>query len=71
MSYGYADMRKELEKSYRVDYVKKDMLAKTKGPQMRVNAIKISRPESELLELNIDEKAPESPLPVGADPTGL
>lgn len=71
MSYGYADMRKELEKSYRVDYTKKDMLAKTKGPQMRVNAIKISRPESELLELNIDEKAPESPLPVGADPTGL
>jgi hypothetical protein len=26
------------------------MLSKTKGPQMRVNTIKISRPESPLLE---------------------
>jgi hypothetical protein len=63
MSFGYADFRKELEKLYRVDYVKKDMLAKTKGPQMRVNALKISRPEAEVFEMNIDETP--SPLPVG------
>lgn len=64
MSYGYADMRKELEKSYRVDYVKKDMLAKTKGPQMRVNALKISRPESDLQELQLEEKPPEDSFSV-------
>ena len=50
MSFGYADFRKQMEKLHRVEYVKKDMLSKTKGPQMRVNAIKISRPESPLLE---------------------
>jgi hypothetical protein len=50
MSFGYSDFRTQLEKQYRVDYVKKDMLSKTKGPQMRVNALKISRPESELVE---------------------
>jgi hypothetical protein len=50
MSFGYADFRKQMEKLHRVEYIKKDMLSKTKGPQMRVNAIKISRPESPLLE---------------------
>jgi hypothetical protein len=35
------------------------MLAKTKGPQMRVNALKISRPESDLQELQLEEKPPE------------
>lgn len=50
MSYGYIDFRKELEALYRVDYVKKDMLSKTKGPQMRVNAVKISRPESSIID---------------------
>jgi hypothetical protein len=62
MSFGYADLRKELEKLYRVDYVKKDMLAKTKGPQMRVNALKISRPEADVFEIGLDETP--SPLPV-------
>jgi hypothetical protein len=32
-----------MEDKYSVSYVKKDLMAKTKGPQMRVNAIKISR----------------------------
>lgn len=56
MSFGYADFRKQLEAQYRVDYIKKDMLSKTKGPQMRVNTMKISRPESELVE-NPNEEA--------------
>jgi hypothetical protein len=50
MSFGYATFREQIEKTYRVNYVKKDMLSKTKGPQMRVNALKISRPETDFLE---------------------
>lgn len=56
MSYGYVDFRKELEALYRVDYVKKDMLSKTKGPQMRVNAVKISRPESSVTDNDDEDK---------------
>ena len=63
MSFGYSDFRKQLEKQYRVDYIKKDMLSKTKGPQMRVNTMKISRPESGLVE-KADEEAANI-LPVG------
>lgn len=62
MSFGYADFRKQMESQHRVEYVKKDMLSKTKGPQMRVNAIKISRPETPLIET--DASAVESVLPV-------
>jgi hypothetical protein len=50
MSFGYSDFRKQLEKMYRVNYIKKDMLSKTKGPQMRVNSMKISRLESTLVD---------------------
>jgi hypothetical protein len=62
MSFGYADFRKQLEKQYRVDYIKKDMLSKTKGPQMRVNTMKISRPESDLVEKNGEEAADNIPV---------
>ena len=62
MSFGYADFRKQLEKRYRVDYIKKDMLSKTKGPQMRVNTMKISRPESDLVEKNGEEAADTIPV---------
>lgn len=55
MSFGYIDFRKQIEALYRVEYTKKDMLSKTKGPQMRVNAIKISRPETSLLEADGEE----------------
>lgn len=55
MSFGYADFRKQMERQHRVEYIKKDMLSKTKGPQMRVNTIKISRPESPLLETDVDQ----------------
>jgi len=46
MSYGYSDLKAELETlpNYKIGYMRKDMLAKTRGPSMRVNVIKISRP---------------------------
>ena len=43
MSFGYTDFKKQLESMYNVSYLKKDLMSKTKGPQMRVNAMKISR----------------------------
>ena len=42
-SFGYSDFKKQLESAYHVTYNKKDLMAKTKGPPMRVNAMKISR----------------------------
>jgi len=46
MSYGYSDFQRQLEKKFVVIYCKKDLLSKTKGPPMRVQAIKITRPET-------------------------
>lgn len=44
MSFGFADFKRQLEKMFTVTYMaRKDMMAKTKGPQMRVAVIKISR----------------------------
>lgn len=43
MSFGYADFKTQMESISHVSYMKKDLMAKTKGPQMRVNAMKISR----------------------------
>jgi hypothetical protein len=43
MSFGYSDFKKQMEQMYNVSYLKKDLMSKTKGPQMRVNAIRISR----------------------------
>ena len=43
MSFGYSDFKKQLESLYNITYLKKDLMSKTKGPQMRVNAMKISR----------------------------
>ena len=48
MSFGYADFKAQLEKQFRVAYVKKDMLAKTNGPAMRVNVMHISRRTDEI-----------------------
>lgn len=46
-SFGYADFKKQMEAQHHVSYLKKDLMSKTKGPQMRVNAIKISRKVTE------------------------
>ena len=50
MSFGYTDFKKQLEvhPQMKVTYVqRKDLMAKTNGPQMRVTAIRITRPLSE------------------------
>lgn len=46
MSFGYKQFIDQISKTdgYVVEYQRKDMMAKTKGPQMRVRAISISRP---------------------------
>lgn len=61
MSFGYADFKRDIAAQYVVDYGKRDLLSKTKGPQMRVNAICIRRPESQATEFN---EAAEDSLPV-------
>jgi hypothetical protein len=55
MSFGYSDFKKQMEAAYNVTYLKKDLMSKTKGPQMRVNAIRISR------RITLDEDS-DSPL---------
>jgi len=45
MSYGYDDFKKEMQKlpTYKIAYIKKNMLAGTRGPIMRVNVMHICR----------------------------
>lgn len=44
MSFGYADFKRQLGDAFRVtELSKKDMTAQTRGPQMRVAVLKISR----------------------------
>ena len=43
-SFGYADFRRQLERKYFVKTVRKDMLNSTKGPEMRVTALRICQP---------------------------
>jgi len=45
MSYGYDDFKEEMQKlpTYKITYIKKNMLAGTRGPMMRVNAMHICR----------------------------
>jgi hypothetical protein len=49
MSFGYDRFKKAIVSTpgYVVQFMRKDMMAKTKGPQMRVRAMAISRPVSE------------------------
>lgn len=44
-NYGYSDFKREIQKQFVVSYLRKDMLAKTRGPQMRVNVMEIIRKE--------------------------
>lgn len=46
-SYGYQDFKRDIEKVFKVSYVRKDMTMGTKGPHMRVNAMRVSRPVTE------------------------
>lgn len=47
MSFGYADFKRQLEAMYRISYMRKDMMSKTKGPPMRVNVMRINRPNTD------------------------
>ena len=47
MSYAYHDFKTELAQTHTITYVKKDMLSKTGGPPMRVNALHISRKKTD------------------------
>jgi hypothetical protein len=49
MSFGYSDFKRQLAHMFKVTHMaKKDMTAKTRGPQMRVSVLKISRPSNEV-----------------------
>ena len=50
MSFGYTSLKRGLEDMFSVEYMKKDMMAKTKGPQMRVQVMKIRRKVGDLDE---------------------
>jgi hypothetical protein len=55
MSYGYEDFKKEIEKipTYKISYERKNILAKTRGPVMRVYVMHICRPiDDDVLEEN-------------------
>jgi hypothetical protein len=60
MSFGYADFKAQLEAQFRVSYIKKDMLAKTNGPSMRVNVMHISRRADEIDEDSLPVVIPEA-----------
>ena len=45
-SFGYADFKKQIERTFPTKYCRKNLTAKTDGPEMRVQAICISQPQS-------------------------
>jgi hypothetical protein len=48
MGFNFEEFQRELEQLYFVQYIpKKNLLARTRGPEMRVNAIRISVPDTE------------------------
>lgn len=59
-SFGYSDFKRQMERLYKIEYVKKDLLSGTRGPSMRVSAMKICRPLATLE----DEVDPLASVPV-------
>jgi hypothetical protein len=45
MSFGYDEFKTQIAQLYKVTYIKKNMLSKTNGPVMRVNAMHMTLPE--------------------------
>ena len=45
-SFGYVDFKKQIERTFPTKYCRKNLTAKTDGPEMRVQAICISQPQS-------------------------
>jgi hypothetical protein len=60
MSFGYTDFKKQLEAQFKVTYTKKDMLARTNGPTMRVNVMHVSRPADSVDEDKLSVDDPEA-----------
>jgi hypothetical protein len=55
MSFSYTNFKRQLESLHTVSYMpRKDMLAKTEGPPMRVAVMKISRHETDADEAIIN-----------------
>jgi len=51
MGFSFEQFKKDMEQRYHVEYLqKKDLLSKTKGPEMRVAAMRISVPDNRLEE---------------------
>jgi hypothetical protein len=61
MSFGYTSFKRGLEDMFMVQYIKKDMMSRTKGPPMRVQVMKIRRKAEDVGEDII------SPIPVAED----
>jgi len=55
MSFSYADFKDQISRVYKVKYGKKDMLAKTNGPSMRVNVVQISKRIEDVEEFQLGD----------------
>lgn len=60
MNFAYGDFCKQIANAFSVTFLKKDMMSRTNGPNMRVNAIHISRPEDETDASDLPVDAPEA-----------
>ena len=58
MSFVYSEFKRQLEAMpmYKIRYMKKDMLTKTRGPTMRVNVMQITVPEVIIQQLENQEQ---------------
>lgn len=60
-SFGYASFKRQLEDQFPIEYLKKNMTAKTKGPPMRVTVMRVRRKMDEVDETILN------PIPLGDD----
>jgi len=60
-SFGYASFKRQLEDQFPIEYLKKNMTAKTKGPPMRVTVMRVRRKMDEVDETLLN------PVPLGDD----
>ena len=60
-SFGYASFKRQLEDTFTVEFLKKNMTAKTKGPPMRVTVMRVRRKMDEVDETILN------PVPVDED----
>lgn len=59
MSYGYDEFKEQMIEKFAATFIKKDMMAKTNGPNMRVNTIHLRRPvEEHEIALSVEQPTP-------------